>query len=468
MLFTDQQRWDTISALGNQEIQTPALDALSRESVVFTRCYTPSPVCIPARFSLFSGQYPGRCGCSNNNGGYRYGGEGFYHEFTRRGYRSCCIGKMHHAKDPYGPMGFEKRLVQEELSDPRDDYTRFLLGSPYKNVFDYNGMRSEMYYIPQISQLPAEFHPTQWVGDRSVEFIEECGGDRPFFLMASFIHPHPPFAPPSPWNKLYRAQGRPAYMPPNVEEFRDFLSDRFTCEKLGVSPQDLTLLKNYYYACVSFVDYQIGRILAALRERGMADDTVVVFTSDHGEMLGDFGTLGKRSMLDASVRVPLLIRLPGGEGTLREDVSSLVDLPPTLLRLAGLDYDGTEYDGLDLFSGAEREVVFSQYSTGPNGVYMAASSRDKLIYHRPSRRYYYYDTIPEETNRYRADDPRIQALQRQLERYMAADACDSAQSGSLDEVSGVSRLPYGPQRVDHRMRRQEELARMPQGYTLDL
>ena len=89
-----------------------------------------------------------------------------------------------------------------------------------------------MYYIPQISQLPAEYHPTQWVADRSLDFLESVSEDSPFFLMSSFIHPHPPFAPPSPWNKLYRTVSADPYMPENPEEFAPFMSDRFTREIL--------------------------------------------------------------------------------------------------------------------------------------------------------------------------------------------------------------------------------------------
>ena len=181
LIITDQQRWDTISALGNPKIQTPNLDALARDSIVFSRCITPSPVCVPARFSLFSGRYPARTGCNNNNAENSYSGRGFYEKITAAGYQSCCVGKMHHLIDPYGTMGFEKRWTQEELADPKDDYTKFVQ-ERHPDVFDYHGMRSEMYYVPQISPLPAADHPTQWVGDRSVEFIQSCDETRPMFL----------------------------------------------------------------------------------------------------------------------------------------------------------------------------------------------------------------------------------------------------------------------------------------------
>lgn len=468
ILFTDQQRRDTIHALGNERIITPALDSIAREAVVFDNCYTPAPVCVPARFSMYSGQYPGRTGCCNNNGANVYTGQGFYSALTESGYNSCCVGKMHHVVDPYGSMGFGKRHTQEELSYEQDDYTNFIRNSQYKNVFDYNGQRSEMYYIPQVSQLPMEAHPTQWVGDRSVEFIESADEDKPLFLMASFIHPHPPFAPPAPWNKMYRTVSDEPYMPANRDEFEPFMSDRFTKEKIGISRQDLTLLRNYYYSCISFVDYQIGRILNALKEKGMYDDTIIMFSSDHGEMLGDFGTMGKRSMLDGAAHIPFLLRVPGMAGGHREDVCSLVDVAPTLLHLAGLDCDFAELDGVDLFGEDTHEVVYSQYSTGKSGAYMVASNHDKLVYHGGTGKYFYFNTIPEDTNKYDESNPRVMELKALLDKYIADDRSDANFSATADEVSGVNKMPYGPKRCDHLLRQAEERARMPEGYPIDL
>lgn len=467
-LFTDQQRFDTIHQLGCDRIQTPNLDALASSSVVFDKCYTPAPVSVPARFSMFSGQYCAHSGCCNNNGAHQYMGEGFYHMFTQAGYSTCCVGKMHHAKDLYGPMGFEKRFTQEELSQPQDDYTRFVMSSPYRSVFDYHGQRSEMYYIPQVSPLPIEYHPTQWVADRSLEFLEGVSADKPFFLMSSFVHPHPPFAPPAPWNKLYRTVSADPYMPDDPSEFTPFLSDRFTCEKIGISRQDLSLLRNSYYACISFVDHQIGRIVEALKKRGLYDNTVIVFSSDHGEMLGDFGTMGKRSMLDAASRVPLFVRVPGKAAQVRHDVCSLVDIAPTLLHCAGIACDESGFDGIDLFSSQRHDVVFSQYGTGRCGTYMAASNHDRLIYMASTDQFFYFDTIPEDTNKYDEASPRVRELKKQLLDHISSDCCDPSCASTADDVSGINRFPYGPKRADHLMRQAEERARIPVGYTIDL
>ncbi len=463
ILFCDQLRADCIGACGNEEIQTPAMDALVADSTVYDRCITPSPVCVPARLSLMSGHYAARHGNNNNNLYSVYKGKGFYAELTEHGYQSCCVGKMHNAWDLYGPMGFAERHSQEELSNPADDYTKFICQN-YPAVFDYNGHRSEMYYVPQVSQMPAEGHPTQWIGDRCVEFIEKCDPEQPVFLFGSFIHPHPPFCPPAPWNKLYRREGKAPFVPEGYRELKPLLAKGFDCERLGISEIDALRLKNSYYACVSFVDYQMGRILAALKEKGMYEDTLILLTSDHGEVLGDYRNMGKRSMLDAAARVPFIMKVPGMAPGHRTDVCSLVDVAPTLLSFAGIDYDAAEYDGINLLADTHTEV-YSQYAGGEKGCYMVATATDKLVYNGGERKYYYFTEFPEYRDRYEEcrDSERVKELTAKLDAHMAADV-----HVDLPPVKRKKINPFGVGRLDHRARHDEELARIPAGYTVDL
>ena len=195
-------------------------------------------------------------------------------------------------------------------------------------------------------------------------------------------------------------------MPEDPAEFAAFMSDRFTLDKVGISRQDLSLLRNFYFACISFVDYQISRIIDTLKARGLYDNTIIFFSSDHGEMLGDFGTMGKRSMLDGALRIPFMLRVPGQAAARRSDVCSLVDVAPTLLSLAGIEYRGEHFDGIDLFSDARHSEVYSQFSTGKKGAYTVSSNHDKLVYHAFEDRCYYFDRMPEDTNRYDASNPR--------------------------------------------------------------
>lgn len=466
-LFTDQQRADTIHALGNPDIVTPALDALAAQSTSFGKCYTPSPVCVPARLSLMTGQYPARTGNNNNNRETVYGGDGFYAEFTRHGYDTCCVGKMHNCGDLYAPMGFGKRVTQEEMADPRDDYHRFLQATPWRNVFDYNGQRTELYYMPQVSQLPAELHPTQWIGDRCVEHIEAKDDDRPLFLFASFIHPHPPFSPPAPWNKMYRGRISRPLDPEDRNSYEDLLRNRYTLDAWGIGARQLETLKNHYYACVSFVDYQVGRIVKALKDKGLYDDTVIAFTSDHGELLGDYRSMGKRTMLDAASRVPFLLRVPGRKGGVRTDVCSLVDLPPTLLSLCGIPYDPAEYDGVDL-GASSHDVVYSQYGSGTMGEYMVASDRDKLVYSRMGDRYFYFDSFPDDRNKFDLSNPRVASLKGLLDGHMASDRCPHPDTRIPVAPAGQPPDSFYPPLDDHGSTRERELARMPEGYGITL
>lgn len=465
LFITDQQRWDTIAAFGDPRIQTPHLDALARDSVVFDQCITPSPVCVPARLSLLSGQYPARTGCNNNNAENCYAGEGFYAQITAAGYQSCCVGKMHHLIDPYGPMGFEQRQTQEELADPRDHYTRFIQEN-YPWVYDYHGMRSEMYYVPQISVLPPQSHPTAWVGDRSIAFIRNRDKDRPMFLVSSFVHPHPPFAPPAPWQKLYRKDPANPFCPPDMDECRELIGERCSCERLMMSEQDILRMKNYYHACVSFVDYQVGRIVQELKAQGIYDDTLIAFTSDHGDMMGDYGAVGKRTMVDASCHVPCLIHYPGHGHEVRSDVCSLVDFAPTLLRYVGVDYDHNEFDGADLFGEHRDPYVYSQHGCGADGTYMVTDGTNKLIYKAATDRYYFFNHIPEEKNVYDPTSETVQKMRVLLDDYRHSDANTAQHSKTYEPVTKTH--PHYPGRMDHAARRSEEMAAIPGEYTIDL
>lgn len=467
VLFTDQQRFDTVAAFGNSQIQTPNLDALARDSVVFDKCITPSPVCVPARLSMYTGRYPARTGCNNNNTDSVYDGRGFYSRITGLGYQSCCVGKMHYLWDPYGPLGFEFRHSQEELAATGDEYMEYVRGK-YPWVFDYNGMRSEMYYMPQISPLPPCDHPTQWVGDHSVDFIRSCSSDKPMFLFASFIHPHPPYCPPAPWQKLYREDPPLPFVPAqeNLEKFSELIGERCSCERLMMSEQDVLRSKNFYYACVSFVDYQVGRILQALKERKMYEDTLILFSSDHGDMMGDYHAMGKRTMVDSSCHVPFMIHYPGRSHEERTHPCSLVDIAPTLLSFAGAAYDPAEFDGVDLFTDSAREYVYSQYGCGDTGTYMVTDGENKLIYRAATDRYYFFNTVPEERDIYAENPPKAAEMCRKLDDYRASDVNKTKRSKTYEPVTRTH--PHYPGRMDHASLHEKEKAAIPAGYRIDL
>jgi arylsulfatase A-like enzyme len=342
VFFTDMQRFDTIAALGNPVIKTPNLDRLVREGTAFTSAYSPSPVCIPARWCMHYGQYARKSGLYVNGCMPQDNGASLPAILRGAGYRTASIGKCHFTPDKQAMRGYETRLIQEEgCSDPdEDDYCRWLKD----HGFDYDephGTRGEMYYTPQVSLHAEEDHPTTWIGARSRDFIRDhSGGEQPWFLFSSFIHPHLPAAPPKPWHKLYRSPMMPLpSVPPNSEMLTTWINrhqNRYKYRDQGIDWNLVRNIKAYYYATISYVDFQIGRILATLEESGQLENTLIVFASDHGELLGDYNCFGKRSMHDASSRVPMVVRGPGfAAGTRCETPVSLVDLLPTAAAAGG-------------------------------------------------------------------------------------------------------------------------------------
>lgn len=392
ILFTDMQRADTIHALGNDKIKTPNLDRLVSDGTSFTNCFSPSPVCIPARCCMHYGLYPQKTGLAYNGDMMDDNGKSYPEVLGEHGYRTHAVGKCHFTPDALAMRGFQSRQTQEEcVCDPRkDDYIAWLQDNGHDD-FEPHGARGDMYYIPQVSTLPAEAHPSQWIGNESVRFIKESNSlEQPWCLYSSFIHPHPPFAPPKPWHKLYNSFDME--LPVNCDNSEEMytwinrLQNRYKYRDRGIDLNLVRIMKAYYYASISFVDYQIGRILDSLEQTGELDNTIILFASDHGEYLGDYNCFGKRSMHDASARVPLLVRYPKNfaAGEICSTATSLCDLFPTLLNSCNIAKDNIELDGIDLSEVAkgkdEDRIVYSQFDHAERAIYMAVNKNWKYVY----------------------------------------------------------------------------------------
>lgn len=395
--MTDQQRVDTIAALGNPLIKTPALDLLVREGTTFTRCYTPSPICVSARCCLATGQPAHVTGCTDNMPMPER--TSMMEELRDAGYQTHGVGKMHFTPDLLVNWGFEQRDIMEEGLWEGDEYTAYLRKQGYSHLLENGGMRSEYYYLPQPSQVPSHHHQSTWVADRSIEFLQRRDTERPFFLWASWIKPHPPFESPVPWSKLYRPEesGYP-FLPEDGEDVLTVwnrIQNRYKWRDNGQDGQLIRTIRAAYFACISFIDYNIGRLLTSLGDE--IENTVVLFVSDHGELLGDYGCFGKRSMLDPSVRVPLLVRYPETfPASIRCDTPvSLLDIWPTLLNVAGVTDAASKGAGSDLVgiaSGGEPErAVISQFQQNHLGLYMLATRRRKYVYSAYDRKEWLFD-----------------------------------------------------------------------------
>ena len=416
-IFTDMQRADTIAALGNNVIKTPNLDRLVREGTSFTNAFTPSPVCCPARACFQYGLYPGKTGLADNGRWMDDNGNSYPAILSREGYRTKSIGKCHFSPGGKEVMrGFDERLTQEEAQNDidGDDYLTWLDQNDL-DTYEAHGARGEMYYIPQIATHRDGAHPTGWIGDRSIEYMEEASkGDQPWMLYSSFIHPHPPFAPPKPWHKLYRTHDMPMpHVPEDSEAMYTWINysqNRYKWRDNGIDNNLLRTIKAYYYATISYVDYQVGKMLDSLEKMGELNNTLILFSSDHGEYLGDYHCFGKRSYHDCSSKVPFLVRYPERfkADEICETPVSLVDVFPTFAAAAGADLSEVEHDGIDVAKVAsgesEREMVFTHFGSSlteapGHAIYTVVNRTHKYVYSTGDQRAWLFDrrTDPKES-----------------------------------------------------------------------
>lgn len=342
-VMTDQQRFDTIAALGNRNIHTPSLDRLVARGIAFTNAYSCCPVCVPARYTI-------RSGCeSASTGVYANTAWAGMHDDIERacglylastmgalGYRTFGVGKFH--TYPWdADVGFDVHLRSEELyatadQRARDAYAAWIASEhPH---FDWiealMGERTEMYYVPQMSLLPAALTVESWAADRAIELIG-ADASRPWFGFISFIGPHPPLAPPLPWNRMYDPDRMPDPVvgDPEVDHRDEQLPYmNYAVYAEDISPSLARVLKARYYGEISYIDHCLGRVLDALDRNGRAENTLICFFADHGDHLGDHRAWQKEGYFEASCRVPFLLSWPArlAAGVRRADLVSLADL----------------------------------------------------------------------------------------------------------------------------------------------
>jgi len=423
---------------------------------------------------MIYGQYPPKTGCYENTDMPEDGRPSFMDALTSAGYRTHGVGKCHFIPDANAMRGFQTRATQEEFrrAVDEDDYLSYLRDQDILSshpITDPHGVRGEMYYIPQLSTLPRNAHPTQWVGDQALTFLSnEATTSRPWYLFVSFVHPHPPFSPPAPWHKLYRAGDVPLpTIPGNLDSLLTYVNNvqnRYKYRDQGLDMNLIRTMRAYYYACVSFIDFQVGRVLDLLESSGQSKNTVIVFAGDHGEYLGDYGCFGKRGMHDVSARVPLLISQPGifDGGKVVTTPVSLVDLYPTFLDAAAVESPTDQLDGVPLqaiLSGeAKRQEVYSQLSYTPevdivrmvrggaetkpenkaneraaSSTYMIVTETHKYFYSAPDDQEFLFDRLidPHETLN-RAYTPGYSSVRDALRERLMAFLLESGESAGIE------------------------------------
>jgi len=416
LITSDQQHHNTLGAV-NSRIQTPALDRLCAEGTRFTRAYCPNPTCTPTRASILTGMYP------SQHGAWSLGTRLFEDVPTiggmlqTEGYRTSLVGKAHFQptkslpgmesieclptlrdldfwREFHGPWyGFQnvelarmhgcECLAGAHYAVWMEDqgFTRW---PEYFEDWPVNAEKQDRLRANRHWPLPEEFHYTRWTGDRTIARIEDAARDgQPFFCWSSFHDPHPPYVVPEPWASMYDPadmepgtlqEGEHDLNPPHFALTQEekpnfkavFPSDNHLhgAHSHIVPPDELRKDMACYYGMVSFMDREIGRILASLDKAGLADDTLVVFSTDHGHFLGQHGLTAKAiHHYEDLLKIPFLVRWPGRTpaGAVSDSLQNLVDLAPTFAAAAGLEIPGvmTGVDQRVAWTGGEAARSYS-------------------------------------------------------------------------------------------------------------
>lgn len=385
LITTDEQRADSIGAYGNRVCRTPALDRLASEGVTLDRAYVANPVCMPSRASLLTGLLPRRHGVWAN--GVPLPGETrtLAHDLAQAGYRTALIGKAHLLpRSGEDSLESPARWQREEARfrswhGPYFGFDHVELGLKHHMADGHYGIWLREEHADSVelcgltgadgsptgapasglSRLPLACHQSTWVAQRSIAYLEErAAAGEPFFLWASFFDPHHPFISPYSYAERIdldrvplpvRRQGELSTRPPHyLDRLRGRGPDREFENLEHVSETQVREVVGHYYAMVELIDDSVSSILAAVRRLGLDRDTVVVFTSDHGDLLFDHGLLGKGPFhYESVVRVPLIWRWPEGlpSGRRTAGLVSLVDFAPTVLDLLGV-VGSTRHQGI--------------------------------------------------------------------------------------------------------------------------
>ncbi len=320
--------------------RAPFMQALASDGVVFDCAYCASPLCSPSRASLMTGLLPSRTRVYDNAAEFAADLPTFAHRLRLGGYRTILSGKMHFC-GPDQLHGFEERLTTDIY--PADYGWTPDWGRPGERPSWYHNMSSvaEAGVCVRTNQLDFD-DEVAFASERAIFDLARSRDRRPFLLVASFTHPHDPFAVAQRYSDLHRDADIPPPAPPVAPEALDPHSRRLrhvcAIDAEPVTDAQTRAARRAYLGAIAYVDDQLGRLMAALRASGLAENTVVVLASDHGEMLGDRGLWYKMNFFDGAARVPLVIASPGRFAPRRVAASvSLLDLMPTLVDLAGGD-----------------------------------------------------------------------------------------------------------------------------------
>jgi|TARA_B110000967_G_C18845111_1_gene541523 choline-sulfatase len=386
-LFSDEHRRDALSCDGHPIVQTPNLDRLAQNGTRFLNAYTTSPICVPARASMASGEYVHKTRCWSNAQAYQGEPNSWGHRLQSQGHRVDSIGKLHYRGNEYD-NGFDQEILPMYVRDGVG-WTKGLLRN-HEDVLDCSSYAQKIGAgDDQYTQydLGVTHKACQWLQDRKNQISE-----KPWTLFVSWLRPHYPLTCPQEFYDIY---------PLDKMDHARFLNDKqrlshsvlktirknFDYEK-HFTPETKQVARASYYGLCSFLDYQVGQVLAALEASGQADNTLIIYTSDHGDHNGDRGLWTKMTLYDESSSIPMIVAGPGiPKHKTVSTLSSLIDIYPTILTATGAQDDDKIRPGVALQSLASSDhmerAILSEYHDGgsPTGMFMLRTDEWKYNYY---------------------------------------------------------------------------------------
>lgn len=447
-IMADQFRADALSCAGGPGA-TPNLDALAREGVRFSNCSTVAPLCVPARISMMTGKYPHTTGAWDNAACALSPEANLWtRAIAAQGYAASVFGKLHlHTNE--GDMISREYLVKgygfetvDETAGPhstafsRTHYSEYLarrgLLEDYRRDMERRGKTPHAAPSP----LPLDSYYDVYVGDRGREYLQNYQGDRPWFCHVSFGGPHEPWDTPEPYASLYKPEDMPEPLPPVQDRCPDRPQGEHDARRrkpqLQCDAQTAREIRANYAGGCTLIDEKIGEILDTIRARGEWDNTVVLFTSDHGELNGDHGYVNKRNFFRPVLNIPLIIRTPDTArqgGRVSDALVSLLDIGPTLAELAGAELDYIQFGRslcpiLDGEAQSVHDSILSEYA----GELMYMDNEWKMVVNKSGQPYllFHLTEDPAECDNL-IGDPAYASLTQELTlrlfRLMADTAC---------------------------------------------
>jgi len=433
IVMADQLAPSALPFHGNTVAQAPAISSLADNGVVFDNAYTASPLCAPARASLMTGLLPSRTHAYDNAAEFSSEIPTFVHYLRAAGYRTALAGKMHFCGSDQ-LHGFEERLTTDIY--PADYGWTPDWDKPNERPHWYHDMSSVTDAGPCIRSNQLDFDDeVGFAAERALFGHIRTRDERPFCFVVSFTHPHDPYAIPQQWWDTYRDEDipMPAFEYDASSQHPHEARLRHVCamNDVEITPEQVRAARHAYYGAISYVDDRIGRLIDVLRQTGRLDNTVVILTSDHGDMLGERGLWYKMSFFEGSVRVPLVVSAPGRfrAGRVSAPVSTM-DLLPTLVGLAedgdlsGIvgDLDGQSL--LPLLTGqpSDRDTVTAEYlAEGAIAPIVMVRREDLKLIHSPPDPDQLFDLAADPLERNNlAEDPEQARVLAELRAEVAA------------------------------------------------